>query len=179
WAGYGPRRRRHLEAFDRKCEWHGQQPYHPGPRDCRRDDGSGQWRSVKEGDGRCSGRNSEFETYHQRHGRQTQHFCLRGEQSGLWKEITEDVNTMAENFTSQVRAFGEITDAATEGDFSKLISVNASGEIDELKRKINKMISNLRDSFQRNTAAREAAEFANRTKSEFLANMSHEIRTPM
>ena len=99
--------------------------------------------------------------------------------SGRWKEITEDVNTMAENLTAQVRAFGEITDAATVGDFSKLISVNASGEMDELKRKINQMISNLRDSIQRNTAAREAAEFANRTKSEFLANMSHEIRTPM
>ncbi|KAK5938300.1 histidine kinase osmosensor [Knufia obscura] len=99
--------------------------------------------------------------------------------SGRWKEITEDVNTMAENLTAQVRAFGEITDAATEGDFSKLISVNASGEMDELKRKINQMISNLRDSIQRNTAAREAAELANRTKSEFLANMSHEIRTPM
>jgi osomolarity two-component system, sensor histidine kinase NIK1 len=99
--------------------------------------------------------------------------------SGRWKEITEDVNTMAENLTAQVRAFGEITDAATEGDFSKLISVNASGEMDDLKRKINQMISNLRDSIQRNTAAREAAELANRTKSEFLANMSHEIRTPM
>jgi len=99
--------------------------------------------------------------------------------SGRWKEITEDVNTMAENLTAQVRAFGEITDAATEGDFSKLISVNASGEMDELKRKLNQMISNLRDSIQRNTAAREAAELANRTKSEFLANMSHEIRTPM
>ena len=99
--------------------------------------------------------------------------------SGRWKEITEDVNTMAENLTAQVRAFGEITDAATEGDFSKLISVNASGEMDELKRKINQMISNLRDSIQRNTAAREAAELASRTKSEFLANMSHEIRTPM
>ena len=92
--------------------------------------------------------------------------------SGRWKEITEDVNTMAENLTSQVRAFGEITDAATDGDFTKLIIVNASGEMDELKRKINKMVSNLRDSIQRNTSAREAAEFANRTKSEFLANMS-------
>src|SRR5215470_14655577 len=51
--------------------------------------------------------------------------------------------------------------------------------MDELKRKINQMISNLRDSIQKNTAAREAAELANRTKSEFLANMSHEIRTPM
>lgn len=98
---------------------------------------------------------------------------------GRWKEITEDVNTMAENLTSQVRAFGQITDAATDGDFTKLISVEASGEMDDLKQKINKMISNLRDSIQRNTAARETAEFANRTKSEFLANMSHEIRTPM
>ncbi|KAI1927257.1 histidine kinase osmosensor [Ophidiomyces ophidiicola] len=99
--------------------------------------------------------------------------------SGRWKEITEDVNTMADNLTAQVRAFGEITDAATDGDFTKLITVNASGEMDELKRKINKMVSNLRDSIQRNTQAREAAELANRTKSEFLANMSHEIRTPM
>ncbi|KAJ5630662.1 HAMP domain protein [Penicillium longicatenatum] len=98
---------------------------------------------------------------------------------GRWKEITEDVNTMAENLTSQVRAFGEITNAATDGDFSKLITVSASGEMDELKQKINKMVSNLRDSIQRNTAAREAAETANRSKSEFLANMSHEIRTPM
>ena len=98
---------------------------------------------------------------------------------GRWREITEDVNTMADNLTSQVRAFGEITDAATDGDFTKLISVNASGEMDDLKRKINKMISNLRDSIQKNQTAREAAEHANRTKSEFLANMSHEIRTPM
>jgi osomolarity two-component system sensor histidine kinase NIK1 len=51
--------------------------------------------------------------------------------------------------------------------------------MDELKRKINQMISNLRDSIQRNTQARATAEQANQTKSEFLANMSHEIRTPM
>lgn len=98
---------------------------------------------------------------------------------GRWKEITEDVNTMAQNLTSQVRAFGEITEAATDGDFSKKITVEASGEMDELKRKINQMVYSLRDSIQKNTAAREAAELANRTKSEFLANMSHEIRTPM
>ncbi|KAI6249791.1 Histidine protein kinase NIK1 [Erysiphe necator] len=98
---------------------------------------------------------------------------------GRWKEITTDVNTMAQNLTAQVRAFGDITNAATDGDFTKLITVEASGEMDELKRKINQMVFTLRDSIQRNTAAREAAEFANRTKSEFLANMSHEIRTPM
>lgn len=59
------------------------------------------------------------------------------------------------------------------------MDVEASGEMDELKRKINQMISYLRDSIQRNTQAREAAEMANKSKSEFLANMSHEIRTPM
>ncbi|KAI9728303.1 MAG: histidine kinase osmosensor [Cirrosporium novae-zelandiae] len=99
---------------------------------------------------------------------------------GRWKEITEDVNTMADNLTSQVRAFGEITEAAiSDRDFSRFITVDASGEMDELKQKINKMVSDLRDSIQRNNQAREAAELANRTKSEFLANMSHEIRTPM
>ncbi|KAJ4175788.1 histidine kinase osmosensor [Fusarium falciforme] len=98
---------------------------------------------------------------------------------GRWKEITTDVNNMASNLTTQVRAFSDITNLATDGDFTKLVDVEASGEMDELKRKINQMISNLRDSIQRNTQAREAAELANKTKSEFLANMSHEIRTPM
>jgi osomolarity two-component system, sensor histidine kinase NIK1 len=78
-----------------------------------------------------------------------------------------------------VRAFSDITNLATDGDFTKLVEVEASGEMDELKRKINQMVYNLRDSIQRNTQAREAAELANKTKSEFLANMSHEIRTPM
>jgi osomolarity two-component system, sensor histidine kinase NIK1 len=98
---------------------------------------------------------------------------------GRWREITTDVNTMANNLTAQVRAFGDITNAATDGDFTKLVEVEASGEMDELKKKINLMVYNLRDSIQRNTQAREAAELANKTKSEFLANMSHEIRTPM
>ena len=115
-------------------------------------------------------------------GRKLQLVSLRSRRSSrfLGYSLTSlDVNTMAMNLTAQVRAFGDITNAATDGDFTKLITVEASGEMDELKRKINQMVFNLRDSIQRNTAAREAAEFANRTKSEFLANMSHEIRTPM
>jgi osomolarity two-component system sensor histidine kinase NIK1 len=67
---------------------------------------------------------------------------------------------------------------AMQGKFTS-IQVEASGEMGELKGKINSMISNLRDSIEKNTQAREAAELASNTKSEFLANMSHEIRTPM
>ncbi|KAL9058821.1 MAG: hypothetical protein Q9162_001545 [Coniocarpon cinnabarinum] len=99
--------------------------------------------------------------------------------TGRWLEITEDVNTMAQNLTTQLRAFGEITNAANSGDFTHQITVAASGEMDQLKQKINKMVADLRDSIKNNTKARETAETANKTKSEFLANMSHEIRTPM
>ncbi|KAG0358835.1 histidine kinase osmosensor [Gamsiella multidivaricata] len=86
---------------------------------------------------------------------------------------------MASNLTAQVRAFASISTAATDGDFTQFITVEANGEMDSLKTKINQMVYNLRESIQKNTAAREAAELANRSKSEFLANMSHEIRTPM
>ncbi|KAG8737216.1 hypothetical protein FRC12_017224, partial [Ceratobasidium sp. 428] len=98
---------------------------------------------------------------------------------GSWQAITVSVNTMASNLTSQVRGFAQISAAATDGDFTRFITVEASGEMDSLKTQINQMVYNLRESIQRNTAAREAAELANRSKSEFLANMSHEIRTPM
>lgn len=93
--------------------------------------------------------------------------------------IRLSVNTMAGNLTTQVRGFAQISAAAMDGDFTRFITVEASGEMDSLKTQINQMVFNLRDSIQKNTAAREAAELANRSKSEFLANMSHEIRTPM
>jgi len=83
---------------------------------------------------------------------------------------------MAGNLTTQVRGFAQISAAAMDGDFTRFITVQASGEMDSLKTQINQMVFNLRDSIQKNTAAREAAELANRSKSEFLANMSHEIR---
>ncbi|ODV60824.1 histidine kinase [Ascoidea rubescens DSM 1968] len=98
---------------------------------------------------------------------------------GVWKEITTNVNLMAESITTQVRAFGKITTAAAAGDFSSFITIEANGELDELKKKINMMVSSLKESFQKNSRARRAAEAANSAKSEFLANMSHEIRTPM
>ncbi|KAA1100079.1 histidine kinase osmosensor [Puccinia graminis f. sp. tritici] len=98
---------------------------------------------------------------------------------GTWKDLTKQVNQMAMNLTAQVRAFAQISSAATNGDFSAFVTVEASGEMNSLKNQINSMVFSLRDALQKNTAAREAAELANRSKSEFLANMSHEIRTPM
>jgi osomolarity two-component system sensor histidine kinase NIK1 len=83
---------------------------------------------------------------------------------------------MASNLTTQVRAFAQISAAATDGDFTRFITVSASGEMDSLKTKINQMVYNLRESIEKNTVARQQAEMANRSKSEFLANMSHEIR---
>ncbi|KAF8321300.1 hypothetical protein DL93DRAFT_2052095 [Clavulina sp. PMI_390] len=98
---------------------------------------------------------------------------------GTWLDITSSVNMMATNLTSQVRGFGEISAAVSGGDYSKFITVEASGEMGSLKNQINSIVYTLRDQIQKNQQAREAAELANRSKSEFLANMSHEIRTPM
>ena len=83
---------------------------------------------------------------------------------------------MAGNLTTQVRGFAHISAAAMDGDFTRFITVQASGELDFLKTQVNQIAFNLRDSIQKNTAAREATKLANRSKSEFLANMSHEIR---
>ncbi|KAJ7279447.1 hypothetical protein C8J57DRAFT_1712509 [Mycena rebaudengoi] len=102
-----------------------------------------------------------------------------GNVQGEWLEITVSVNTMASSLTTQVRGFAQISKAASDGDFTSFITVEASGEMDELKGRINQMLHDLRDNIQKNTKAREDAELANRSKSEFLANMSHEIRTPM
>ncbi|KAI9889727.1 MAG: histidine kinase osmosensor [Vezdaea aestivalis] len=105
---------------------------------------------------------------------------------GGWKEITADVNTMASNLTTQVRAFADISSAATAGEFNQLIVVEAQGEMNDLKLRINQMIISLGESFRKNQAAKEDAEKAkedaenaNQSKSEFLANMSHELRTPL
>jgi osomolarity two-component system sensor histidine kinase NIK1 len=83
---------------------------------------------------------------------------------------------MAGNLATQVRGFAQISAAAMDGDFTRVITVEASGEMDSLKTQIKQVVLNLWDSIQKNMAAREAAELANPSKNELLANMSHEIR---
>src|SRR5690606_2233432 len=57
--------------------------------------------------------------------------------SGTWKDLTDNVNSMADNLTTQVRGIAEVTTAVANGDLTKKISVDAKGEIAELKNTIN------------------------------------------
>ena len=63
--------------------------------------------------------------------------------SGTWKELTDNVNMMANNLTNQVRNIAEVTTAVANGDLTKQITVDASGEILELRNTINKMVDQL------------------------------------
>src|SRR5437763_14108289 len=63
--------------------------------------------------------------------------------SGTWRGLTESVNGMASNLTDQVRNIAEVTTAVANGDLSKKITVDARGEIAELKDTINTMVDQL------------------------------------
>jgi HAMP domain-containing protein/CheY-like chemotaxis protein len=71
--------------------------------------------------------------------------------AGTWKDLTGNVNLLADNLTNQVRAIAEVATAVTKGDLTRSIQVEASGEVAELKDNINTMINNLRATTERNT----------------------------
>ncbi|MGH9779212.1 MAG: HAMP domain-containing protein, partial [Candidatus Acidiferrales bacterium] len=71
--------------------------------------------------------------------------------AGTWKDLTGNVNLLADNLTNQVRAIAEVATAVTKGDLTRSIQVEASGEVAELKDNINTMIGNLRLTTDRNT----------------------------
>ncbi|HEX6885074.1 MAG TPA: HAMP domain-containing protein [Planctomycetota bacterium] len=71
--------------------------------------------------------------------------------SGTWKDLTANVNRLAANLTTQVRAIAEVATAVTQGDMTRSIQVDARGEVAELKDNINTMIGNLRLTTERNT----------------------------
>src|SRR5687768_8214317 len=72
--------------------------------------------------------------------------------AGTWKDLTDNVNRLAANLTTQVRAIAEVATAVTKGDLSQSINVEAAGEVAALKDNINEMIVNLRDTTEKNTA---------------------------
>ena len=72
------------------------------------------------------------------------------EVGGVWKDLTDNVNQLAANLTNQVRAISEVATAVTEGDLTRQVSVEASGEVAVLKDKLNEMIRNLRETTRQN-----------------------------
>ena len=71
--------------------------------------------------------------------------------AGTWKDLTGNVNLLAANLTTQVRAIAEVATAVTKGDLTRSVQVEARGEVAELKDNINTMIGNLRLTTDRNT----------------------------
>jgi HAMP domain-containing protein/signal transduction histidine kinase/DNA-binding response OmpR family regulator len=71
--------------------------------------------------------------------------------SGTWKDLTDNVNQLAANLTTQMRAIAEVATAVTTGDLTPSITVEAQGELAALKDNINEMIRNLRETTQKNT----------------------------
>ncbi|HEX9464553.1 MAG TPA: response regulator, partial [Alphaproteobacteria bacterium] len=71
--------------------------------------------------------------------------------AGTWKDLTGNVNLLAANLTTQVRAIAEVATAVTKGDLTRSIQVEARGEVAQLKDNINTMIDNLRLTTDRNT----------------------------
>ncbi len=70
--------------------------------------------------------------------------------AGTWKDLTGNVNLLAANLTTQVRAIAEVATAVTKGDLTRSIQVEARGEVAELKDNINTMIDNLRGTTETN-----------------------------
>ena len=70
--------------------------------------------------------------------------------AGIWRDLTDNVNQLAANLTTQVRAIAEVATAVTKGDLTRSIAVEAQGEVAELKDNINEMIRNLRDTTRKN-----------------------------
>ena len=64
--------------------------------------------------------------------------------SGVWKDLTENVNTLADNLTDQVRNIADVTTAVANGDLSKKITVEVRGEVLEVKETVNTMVDQLR-----------------------------------
>ena len=73
--------------------------------------------------------------------------------AGTWKDLTDNVNQLAANLTTQVRAIAEVATAVTKGDLTRSITVEAQGEVAALKDNINEMIRNLKDTTLKNTRA--------------------------
>jgi len=72
--------------------------------------------------------------------------------AGTWKDLTDNVNYMADSLTVQVRAIQDVATAVAQGDLTRTITVEAQGEVQDLKDNINQMIANLKATTEQNLA---------------------------
>ncbi|WP_374209091.1 HAMP domain-containing protein [Kitasatospora sp. A2-31] len=107
--------------------------------------------------------------------------------SGTWKRLTENVNGLAGNLTRQVRAIAEVTSAVAAGDLTRSITVDASGEVADLKDNINAMVGSLRETTRANqeqdwlktNLARFSAAIQGRRDIRAVAEMITDELTPL
>src|SRR5207302_273050 len=90
--------------------------------------------------------------------------------AGVWKDLTDNVNSMAANLTNQVRNIAEVTTAVAKGDLSKKITVEVKGELLQLKQTINTMVDQL------NSFASEVARVAREVGTEGKLGGQAEVR---
>ena len=84
--------------------------------------------------------------------------------AGTWKDLTDNVNSMADNLTGQVRNIAEVTTAVASGDLSRKITVDVRGEILELKNTINTMVDQLNAFASEVTACRPRSRHRRQTR---------------
>jgi HAMP domain-containing protein len=156
-------RRGHVEGPDRVGELHGLEPHRPGAQHRGGDDRGCDRRPLQEDHGGREGRDPELKNTINTMVDQLRSFAaevtrvatevgtegrLGGQAdvqgvSGTWKDLTDSVNYMASNLTSQVRNIADVTTAVAKGDLSRKITVDVKGEILELKNTINTMVDQL------------------------------------
>jgi HAMP domain-containing protein len=169
--GAGARRGRHVEGPDRQRERHGRQPHRAGARhrevvtavadgDLKRSltvKAKGEVAALAETINAMTGTLATFADQVTTVAREVGVEGRLGGQAnvpgaaGTWKDLTGNVNLLAANLTTQVRAIAEVATAVTQGDLTRSIQVEARGEVAELKDNINTMITNLRLTTDRNT----------------------------
>ena len=161
--GDGEGRGRNVEGSHGFRQFDGEQPDQSGAQHRGSDHGGRDGRPVAQDHGGSARRNSGAEEHHQHHGgsaelvrrevtRVAREVGTEGKLggqadvhgvAGTWKDLTDSVNSMASNLTSQVRNIAEVTTAVAKGDLSRKITVDVRGEILELKNTINTMVDQL------------------------------------